>query len=36
MKRRQTVSHGATVGAHTLRAGDGGGAGAGVDVSQED
>lgn len=36
MKRRQTMTHGATVVAHTLRSGDGGGGGASVDVSQKD
>ena len=36
MKRRQTMTHGATVAAHTLRSGDGGGSGASVDVSQKD
>ncbi|WP_336966578.1 P-type conjugative transfer protein TrbL [Sphingobium aquiterrae] len=36
MKRRQTMTHGATVAAHTLRGGDGGGGGASVDVSQKD
>ncbi len=36
MRRRQTVTHGATVAAHTLRGGDGGGSGATVDVSQKD
>jgi type IV secretion system protein TrbL len=36
MRRRQAVNHGATVAAHTLRGGDGGGAGAAVDVSQKD
>lgn len=36
MKRRQTMTHGATVAAHTLRSGDGGGSGASVDLSQKD
>ncbi len=36
MKRRQTMTHAATIGAHTLRAGDGGGAGSAIDVSQKD
>ena len=36
MKRRQTMTHGATVTAHTLRSGDGGGSGASVDLSQKD
>ncbi|MCG6116205.1 MAG: P-type conjugative transfer protein TrbL [Mesorhizobium sp.] len=36
MKNRQTMTHGATVAAHTLRSGDGGGGGASVDVSQKD
>ena len=36
MKNRQTMTHGATVAAHTLRSGDGGGSGASVDVSQKD
>ncbi|MBB3890604.1 type IV secretion system protein TrbL [Phenylobacterium haematophilum] len=36
MRRRQTMTHGATVAAHTLRGGDGGGSGAAVDVSQKD
>lgn len=36
MKRRQTVTHAATVAAHTLRSGDGGGAGSAVDVSEKD
>ena len=36
MKRRQTMTHGATVAAHTLRSGDGGGGGASVDLSQKD
>ncbi len=36
MKRRQTMTHGATVAAHTLRGGDGGGGGASVDLSQKD
>jgi type IV secretion system protein TrbL len=36
MKRRQTMTHGATIAAHTLRSGDGGGGGASVDLSQKD
>jgi type IV secretion system protein TrbL len=36
MKRRQTMTHGVTVAAHTLRSGDGGGGGASVDLSQKD
>jgi type IV secretion system protein TrbL len=36
MRRRQTMTHGVTVAAHTLRGGDGGGSGAAVDVSQKD
>ncbi|PZU44398.1 MAG: P-type conjugative transfer protein TrbL [Sphingomonas sp.] len=36
MKQRQTMTHGATVAAHTLRGGDGGGGGASVDLSQKD
>ena len=36
MKRRQAVTHAATVAAHTLRSGDGGGAGSSVDVSEKD
>jgi len=36
MKRRQTMTHGATVAAHTLRSGDGGGGGASVDVREKD
>ena len=36
MKSRQTMTHGATVAAHTLRSGDGGGGGASVDLSQKD
>jgi len=36
MKRRQSMTHGATVAAHTLRSGDGGGGGASVDLSQKD
>ncbi|MFA6114196.1 MAG: P-type conjugative transfer protein TrbL [Sphingomonas sp.] len=36
MKRRQAVTHAATVAAHTLRSGDGGGAGAAIDVSEKD
>jgi len=36
IKRRQTMTHGATIAAHTLRSGDGGGSGASVDLSQKD
>jgi type IV secretion system protein TrbL len=36
MKNRQTLSHGATVAAHTLRSGDGGGAGSSVDVHEKE
>ena len=36
MKNRQTMTHGATIAAHTLRSGDGGGSGASVDTSQKD
>jgi type IV secretion system protein TrbL len=36
MKNRQTMTHGATIAAHTLRSGDGGGSGASVDISQKD
>ncbi|MDB5575392.1 MAG: conjugal transfer protein TrbL [Bradyrhizobium sp.] len=36
MKRRQAVAHGATLAAHTLRSGDGGGGGSSIDVSQKD
>jgi len=36
MKDRQTMTHGATVAAHTLRSGDSGGSGASVDVSEKD
>jgi type IV secretion system protein TrbL len=36
MKRRQTMTHAATIGAHTLRSGDGHGAGSAIDVSQKD
>ena len=36
MKDRQSMSHGVTVAAHTLRGGDGGGGGASVDVSQKE
>ena len=36
MKRRQAMTHAATVAAHTLRSGDGGGAGSSVDVSEKD
>jgi type IV secretion system protein TrbL len=36
MKNRQTISHGATIAAHTLRSGDGGGAGSSVDVTEKE
>ena len=36
MKNLQTLSHGATVAAHTLRSGDGGGAGSSVDVTEKE
>jgi type IV secretion system protein TrbL len=36
MKNRQTMAHGATIAAHTLKSGDGGGAGSTVDVSEKD
>jgi len=36
MKRRQTLSHAATVAAHTLRSGDAGGGGASVDLNEKD
>jgi type IV secretion system protein TrbL len=36
MKRCQTMTHAATVAAHTLRSGDGGGGGSSVDVSEKD
>ncbi|MDB5579068.1 MAG: trbL [Bradyrhizobium sp.] len=36
MKRRQAMTHAATVAAHTLRSGDGGGSGSSVDVSEKD
>ncbi|MEG3125100.1 P-type conjugative transfer protein TrbL [Sphingomonas sp. GB1N7] len=36
MKRRQTVGQAATVAAHTVRAGDGGGAGSSLDLNQKD
>jgi len=36
MKRRQALSQAATVGAHTLRAGDAGGAGAAIDLNEKD
>ena len=36
MKNRQTMSHGASIAAHTLRSGDGGGAGSSVDVTEKD
>jgi len=36
MKRRQTLSHAATVAAHTLRSGDAAGGGASVDLNEKD
>jgi type IV secretion system protein TrbL len=36
MKQRQSMTHGATIAAHTLRSGDGGGSGSSVDLSQKD
>ena len=36
MKRRSEVTHAATVAAHTLRTGDGGGSGSAVNLSQKD
>jgi len=36
MKDRQTISHGATIAAHTLRAGDSHGGGASIDTSKKD
>jgi type IV secretion system protein TrbL len=36
MKNRPTLSHSATVAAHTLRSGDGGGAGSSVDVTEKE
>jgi type IV secretion system protein TrbL len=36
MKNRQTLSHSATVAAHTLRSGDGGGAGSSIDVTEKE
>ena len=36
MKDRQTISHGATIAAHTLRAGDSHGGGASIDTSEKD
>ncbi len=36
LRRRQAISHGATIAAQTLRAGDGGGGGASVDLSEKD
>ena len=36
IKDRQTIAHGATVAAHTLRSGDGGGSGASIDTSEKD
>ena len=36
MKDRQTITHGATIAAHTLKAGDSSGAGASIDTSEKD
>ena len=36
MKNRQAVSHGASVVAHTLRSGDGGGSGSAIDLQNKD
>jgi type IV secretion system protein TrbL len=36
LRRRQAISHGATIAAQTLRAGDGGGSGASADLSEKD
>ena len=36
MKRRQSVSHGATVLAHTMKAGDSHGGGGGPDIKEKD
>jgi type IV secretion system protein TrbL len=36
MKDRQTISHGATIAAHTLKSGDSHGGGASIDVSEKD
>lgn len=36
MKDRQTISHGATIAAHTLKAGDSHGGGASIDTSEKD
>ncbi|MCX7589288.1 P-type conjugative transfer protein TrbL, partial [Phenylobacterium sp. 58.2.17] len=34
MRRQQTLSHGASAAAHAVRAGDGGGAGSSIDLSE--
>ena len=36
MKDRQTIAHGATIAAHTLKSGDSHGGGASIDVSEKD
>jgi type IV secretion system protein TrbL len=36
MKDRQTITHGATIAAHTLKSGDSGGAGTTIDTSEKD
>ncbi|WP_017670752.1 P-type conjugative transfer protein TrbL [Blastomonas sp. AAP53] len=36
MRQRQTITHGATIAAHTLKSGDSGGLGASIDLSQKD
>lgn len=36
MRQRQSIAHGATIAAHTLKSGDSGGLGASIDLSQKD
>jgi type IV secretion system protein TrbL len=36
MKDRQTIAHGATIAAHTLKSGDSHGGGASIDTSEKD
>ena len=36
MKQRQTISHAASIAAHTLRSGDGGGAGTSINITPKD
>jgi type IV secretion system protein TrbL len=36
LRNRQALSHGASIAAHTLRSGDGGGGGASIDLSHKD